>query len=117
MALDAGTGMLGNAFGLFARVRKPQAVVLLSNMLDADAVLAIDSQVYIMMSESDWNPWQSFAEAACKTHRAAYNSAAAYYVLPGQVDRKLISDGELPAAASAMLTDWLQDLCRPSPLT
>ncbi len=116
LAEDAGTGMLGNAYGLFARLQKPRGVILLANMLDEDSVLAIDAELCIMMSESDWYPWQKYAQATCEAHRKMYDFGASYYVVPGSVDRKLIENHRLPAAARSVLTDWLQDLCRPSAL-
>lgn len=116
LAQDAGTGMLGDAYGLFARIQKPHAVILVSNMLDADAVLAIDTRLYILMSETDWNPWQQYAKAAALNHSRTYPYGAEYYVVPGSVDRKLIDgDGQsLPTAARSILLDWFHELCRPS---
>ncbi len=116
LAQDAGTGLLGNSFGLFARLQKPHAVILASNMLDPDDVLALDTRLHIIMSETDWNPWQRFADAACKAHNTAYHLDSSFYVVPGKVDRTLIEADSLPPTASSILTDWLQDLCHPSTL-
>jgi uncharacterized protein len=111
LAQDAGTGLLGNAYGLFARVQKPYGVILVSNMLDEDAVVAIDSHLHILMAESDWNPWQQYARSACQAHERVYHNPTAYYVVPGAVDRKLIDDGSLPPAANSIMMDWLHSLC------
>ncbi len=113
-AQDAGTGLLGNAYGLFARIQTPYAVILASNMLDENAVLAIDTQLHILVTESDWNPWQQYARAACAAHNQAYAHGASYYVIAGDVDRKLIEGRSLPPTARSVLSDWLQDLCQPS---
>jgi len=114
LAQDAGTGLLGNAYGLFARIQAPYAVILASNMLDEDAVQAIDSRVCILQAESDWNDWQQYAKAASMAHSHAYPYGAEFYVVPGSVDRKLIGDDGLPPTARSILIDWLYDLCRPS---
>lgn len=114
VAQDAGTAMLGNAYGLFARVQKPYSVILLSNMLDSLAVDAIDCRVHVLMSAEDWNPWQTYARAAVNAHNAAYHLDSTCAVVPG-VERKLLDDDEkLPPAVRSILTDWLQGLCRPS---
>ena len=115
LALEAGTGLLGHAYGLFARLQKPYGVILATNMLEPDEVLAMDTHLHIIMSENDWNPWQRFAETACAEHNKAYHLDSSFYVVPGQVERTLIEDNHLPPTASSILTDWLQDLCRPSP--
>ncbi|MAS37118.1 MAG: hypothetical protein CL610_24170 [Anaerolineaceae bacterium] len=110
LAQDAGTGLLGDSYGLFARIQKPQAVILASNMLDKEAILAIESQVCVLMSETDWNPWKQYAKAACESHSRNYAHGAQYYVIPGNVDRKLIENNTLPPTARSVLVDWLHDL-------
>jgi alpha-beta hydrolase superfamily lysophospholipase len=114
LAQDAGSGLLGSAYGLFARVQKPQGVILVSNMLDQEAALAIEAPVRVLMSESDWNAWEQYAEAVCTAHQKMYNSEAHFYVVHGNVDRKLIEQDRLPASARTILTEWLRDLCLPS---
>jgi pimeloyl-ACP methyl ester carboxylesterase len=114
VAQDAGSGLLGSAYGLFARVQKPHGVILVSNMLDAEAALAIEAPVYVLMSETDWNPWEQYAEAVCAAHQDMYSSESHFYVVPGSVDRKLIEDDRLPAGARTILSEWLHDLCQPS---
>src|SRR5690606_31650019 len=114
LALDAGTGLIGDAYGLFARVHKPDAVVLVSNMLDEQAILAVETRVLILMTETDWNPWQQYAKATSIAHSRAYPYGADYYVVPGTVDRKLIDDETLPPTARTILADWFHDLCHPS---
>ena len=80
-----------------------------------DAVAAIDVPVFILMSETDWNPWQRYAENAAAAHEEAYRLGSSFCVVP-DVDRKLIDDDtrSLPPAARSILADWLQDLCRRS---
>ncbi len=115
LAQAAGTGLLGNAFGLFARLQKPYGVILASNMLDARAVEAIDTRVLIVVGEKDWNPWQEYAEAACNAHNQAYTHGASYHIIPN-ADRKLLVSIEPPTLhpqALAVMADWLQQLCPP----
>lgn len=114
LAQDAGSGTLGDAYGLFARIQKPCAVILASNMLDEEAVLAIETRLYILMAETDWNPWQRYAKAACIAHSHTYPYGAEYYVVPGDIDRKLIVENSVPPAARSILTEWLHELCQPS---
>lgn len=115
LAQGAGTALLGSSYGLFARIQSPYAVILASNMLDDKAVLAVDTRLYILMSDQDWNPWGQYAQTACQAHRAAYKHGAAYKVVSG-ADRKLMcNDGHeehLHPQAGLVLADWLKQLCQ-----
>jgi len=51
---------LGDSFGLFARAQHPAGVALISNLLDQNAISAIDSRLLILMGQQDWNPWQEY---------------------------------------------------------
>jgi alpha-beta hydrolase superfamily lysophospholipase len=114
LAQDAGTALIGDAYGLFARIHQPQAVILASNMLDEKAILAVGTRVMILNAEADWNAWQQYARATSFAHKHVYSYGADYYVIPGTVDRKLIEDETLPPTARTILSDWFHDLCRPS---
>jgi len=112
LAQGAGTGLLGSSFGLFARVQPPYRVILISNLLDEEAILAIEAPLHIIMSDNDWNPWDKYAEAACAAHNAAYSYGATYYVAENS-DRTL-SDLSDPAqglhrGARDMLQEWLSE--------
>jgi uncharacterized protein len=109
LAQDAGTGLLGDSFGLFARLQHPHAVVLATNMLDEKAVLAIESQVLIIMGQHDWNPWQKFGKAASDAHNDAYKHGSSYYVAP-YANRMLtdIRTENFHFGAKNTLQDWLQ---------
>jgi alpha-beta hydrolase superfamily lysophospholipase len=111
LAQDAGTGLLGDSFGLFARIQAPHGVVLATNMLDAEAVLAIQAQVLILMGQHDWKPWQQFGKAAADAHNAAYKHGATYYVAP-YADNMLVDarTNAFHAGARETLLDWLQAL-------
>lgn len=115
LAQGAGTALLGSAYGLFARIQNPYGVILASNMLDEEAILAIDTRVEIVMSDGDWNPWQKYGEAACESHNRSYRHGASFYFIPN-ADRKLIDlrDNTLHAEAAGVMKYWLQTLCPPS---
>ncbi len=109
LAQDAGTGVLGDSFGLFARLQMPHGVVLATNMLDEKTILAIESQVLILMGQHDWNPWQKFGKAASDAHNEAYKHGSSYYVAP-YANRMLtdIRSETFHFGAKNTLQDWLQ---------
>jgi len=115
LAQGAGTALLGSAYGLFARIQNPYGVILASNMLDEEAILAIDTRVEIVMGEGDWNPWQKYGEAACESHNRTYRHSASFYYIPN-ADRKLMDmkDNTLHLEAAGVMKYWLQTLCPPS---
>jgi hypothetical protein len=117
LAQDAGTGLLGDSYGLFARVQRPFGVALVSNMLDEKAVLALEAPVCIVMAEHDWNPWETFGRAACDAHSRAYRHGAQYHVVPGADRRLLLGKGDLQTfhpLAEQTLQNWLRQLCQSS---
>lgn len=113
LAQSGGTGLLGNSFGLFARVQPVYATILVSNLLDEEAILAIESPVLVLMSDSDFNPYSRFAEAACRAHNAAYKYGAQYYIAEN-ADRGLLeqcdSSGTFHRGARRVMVDWLVSL-------
>jgi len=113
LAQDAGTGLLGSSFGLFARVQQPNGVILATNMLDADDVLAIESRLLVVMGQHDWNPWQQYGKAVCDAHNAAYHHGASYYVAP-YANRMLVDPrtNRLHFGVENGIMDWLQALER-----
>ena len=114
LAQGAGTGLLGSSYGLFARVQNPYAVILASNMLDEEAVLAVDTRVRIIVSDHDWNPWQKYGQAVSEAHNATYKHGSEYIVVEGG-DRKLMmtdpTTSHLHPQAEQILADWLKQLC------
>jgi uncharacterized protein len=80
VAVGAGTTLLGAAFDDFAQRQQPAGVVLAGNMLDPQAVLAIDAPVQIIVGENDWTPWKLFGKAAAKAHNTQYKHGAAFYL-------------------------------------
>jgi alpha-beta hydrolase superfamily lysophospholipase len=111
LAQDAGTGLLGSSFGLFARVQHPQGVILATNRLDEEAVLAIEAPTLIVVGQHDWKPWQRFGRAAATAHNTVYRYGASYYVAP-YADRMLIDPrtGLFHFGAQKTIMDWLAAL-------
>lgn len=94
-AFGAGTAQLGSAFGLFARAQHPRAALLIDNMLDAGAILALDCRVYIITDDSPHLPAREYAEAACLAHQRAYPAhGTAYSIARG--DQLLSADDTTP---------------------
>jgi pimeloyl-ACP methyl ester carboxylesterase len=112
LAQGAGTGLLGSSFGLFARVQAPYGAILVSNLLDEEAILAVEAPVLIVMSESDFNPCSIFAEGACNAHNAAYKYGAQFFVAEN-ADRTLsdLSETDLPfhRGARRKMQTWLRN--------
>lgn len=110
LAQAEGTLMLGEAYGLFARVRHPRGVILSGSMLDEHAVLAIDAPVQILLGTEDWIDPEAYALRPCIAHKSAYTYGASYYVAPN-ANRLLLVGPEQdqtfhPSARQAM-HDWL----------
>jgi alpha-beta hydrolase superfamily lysophospholipase len=107
----AGSGLLGSAYGLFARVQPPRAALLLGSLLDPQAVQSLDTRVHIIQGEHDWNAWQTYSQAAARAHRAVYPHGATYTMLPG-LDHDLISHDPLLPGFHPLLrgavADWLR---------
>lgn len=114
LAHGSGTGMLGSSFGLFARVQPPYGVVLVANVLDEDAVLAIDARLHILMSQNDWNPWQKYGKAACHAHNLAYPHCSATFHIVADADRHLNDTRDpqqgIHPGAQKVIRNWLDSL-------
>lgn len=117
LAQGAGTGLLGSAYGLFARIYPPHAIVLASNMLDEQEALAIDAPLHVLMGDLDWNPWQKYAEAVSATHNLTYRNDSTFAVAAGADSTLMNKQGDshyLNANARAIIQSWLEQLCPPS---
>ncbi|MBL8130791.1 MAG: hypothetical protein JNL42_02955 [Anaerolineae bacterium] len=78
LAVGAGTGMLGNAYGLFARLQRPAGALLIANQLSPEEILAIDTEIHILMSQEDWNAPEVYGSAAAIAHRQTYSYGAGF---------------------------------------
>lgn len=113
LAQAEGTVLLGEGFALFSRVQQPAGAVLVSNMLDENAILTVQTRVKIIATNKDWHPWQRYAKAACDAHNRTFHYGASFYVAL-DADRNLMNNrtGEwmFNGIARDELTDWLKSL-------
>ncbi|MEQ8675998.1 MAG: hypothetical protein RLP44_20260 [Aggregatilineales bacterium] len=111
LAQGDGTTLLGNAFGMFARVQAPLAVILAGNMLDPDMVTAINARLYVVQGDTDWNDWKIYAKDAVTAHQALYDYGASYYVARN-ANRLLMvnqgTSGPFHFGAKQQLKEWLR---------
>ncbi len=121
LALGAGSGLLGSAFGLFARAQHPYAALLVANLLGPDEILALDTRVKIVMSAQDWNAPQVYATEAAAAHQAAYRHGASYDII--DCDDRLLMEIDphgntvLHNSARKGITAWLNNLAHLSAST
>lgn len=120
LAPGSGTMLLGNSYGLFARIQNPHGVLLTGNMLDEQAILAIDTRLKIIMGGDDWRPVETFGQAACDAHNQTYRHGAGFFVAP-YADRYLMDTRQTPPVfhqeARLVIHDWLESLCPASTST
>lgn len=113
LATGAGTALLGSSYGLFARVQNPYGALLIANMLDEHAILAINTRLQIVVGAKDWTPDDIYADAACAAHQRVYRHGASYYVAP-DADRLLMTNKNgsthLHAGARKVISGWLHTL-------
>jgi pimeloyl-ACP methyl ester carboxylesterase len=113
LAQGEGTMMLGSAFGLFARVQQPAGVILVGNMLDETAVLAINSRLQIIQGEHDWNLPSDYALAPAANHAKKYSHGAAFYVARDASRELTVGQGDSQAfhfGAAHTIRDWLKSI-------
>lgn len=113
LAQNESTIMLGNSFGLFARIQRPAGVILAGNMLNEQSILAIESSIQIINGENDWNQWKQYAHRACEAHNSTYRQGACFYVAPDTGRTLMVErDGRQRFHPDALLTiqDWLKAL-------
>lgn len=114
-ALGAGTALLGSAFGLFARLQQPHAVLLIANMLDERAILAVNAPIYIVAGEHDWNAPREYATAAAQAHAVTYPYGAEASIVRDS-DRMLnVAEGGLHPDARKGISEWLLHIQRTQP--
>jgi hypothetical protein len=109
---NEGTSLLGESFDQFNAVQKPTGVVLAGNMLDEKQVTIIKTPIHLVVSKNDWNPWQTYAEAAAKAHNRANRLGATFYVAPN-TDRLLMYNHSVTfhRGAASSIQEWICKLC------
>ncbi len=81
VAQSIGSQILADHFVEFARIHRPTAVFLLSNLVENEKILAIKAPLHIVVSDSEPN-LAAIAAGAVQAHRAAYDDGASFYVAP-----------------------------------
>ncbi|MBE2185083.1 MAG: hypothetical protein IAE89_16755 [Anaerolineae bacterium] len=114
LAFGAGTALLGNSFGLFARVQRPAGVLLISNQLNARQILAIDTRVLLVSGAGDWNATPEYTAMPALAHRKTYSYGADAFVAPDADSMLLMDDGNMHPRARKEMTTWLLNLQRNS---
>lgn len=116
-AFGGGSGMLGSAYGLFARVERPYAALLIGSVLTAAEILAIDTRLHIAMGEENWHPTDQYGASAVQAHQAAYPYGATLTVVPHANRLLLTAGGRLDGDAREALATWLQAILHRSSST
>lgn len=109
LAQGEGSGLLGKAFGLFARIARPKAVILVGNMLKPEAVTAIDAPIHVIHGSNDWLDPKTYGKQAVDAHNQTYNADASFYVAVN-ADRLLLTDEDesnFHIGAKQVIQDWL----------
>ncbi|RMG72497.1 MAG: hypothetical protein D6711_12840 [Chloroflexi bacterium] len=113
LAQGEGTMMLGSAYGLFARIQSPAGVILVGNMLDESAILALNCPVQIIQGEHDWHLPSQYALAAAACHAQTYDHGALFYVARGASRDVTVGEGDEQTfhfGAAHTIHDWLKNL-------
>lgn len=113
LAHGASTLMLGENYGLFARVQPPAGVLLGGNMLDEDGITAITAPIAILQGSSDWHDPERYARAVAAQHNRVYRYGATAYVAQDADRMLMVGDGEHSTfhfGAVHVMQDWLNNL-------
>lgn len=104
--------LLGENYNRFKDVQQPLGIILSGNMLDENAILKLDTRVFCVTGERDWNLASRYAIKTIITHNEKYNLDSGSYVAQ-YADRKLIDTRNkmFHAGAEATIHDWLTGIC------
>lgn len=119
IAQSLGTQILAERFAEFERAHPIAGVLLLSSLLEGEAVLPIRAPIHIIVADSEPNV-HALTEGAVRAHTAAYPFGASYYIA-ANAEHTLydLSDGPLDwsdpnwpdrfhAGAWQSLQSWLE---------
>lgn len=113
LAQGEGTLMLSDIFKALANIEKPEACLLIANLLDKDDILMLDTQVQIIIGAEDWISWRVYGKSACDAHNEKYGRDANFSVAH-HADRLLIdtryTDHRIHIGAKHIIKDWLYSL-------
>lgn len=114
LAQGEGTLMLSEIFDEMSEIESPYAALLVANMLDKQDILALKTQIQVIIGENDWISWRLYGKEACDAHNAAYDYGARFSVAH-HADRLLI-DTRYPGknrfhiGAKQIIKDWLSNI-------
>lgn len=110
-AQSEGTLILGQEYKLFAGLQDPSGIILAGNMLDEEAIIAIDVPLHIVVSKNDWNDWRTYAENASDVHAEKYGYEGSFYVATN-TNRMLMYTGgnTFHKGAETSIKHWLKNL-------
>lgn len=114
LAQSEGTLMLSDIFNALAEIQNPYGALLVGNLLDKQDILAIKTQVQVIIGENDWISWRLYGKEACDAHVETYSYGARFSVAH-HADRLLI-DTRYPGknkfhiGAKQIIRDWLATL-------
>ena len=93
-------------------IQKPLGIILSGNMLDEEAVLKLDTRLFFVSGERDWNLASQYAVKASITHNENYKLGSSSYVAQF-ADRKLLDTrtNTFHAGADVAILDWLEETC------
>lgn len=113
LAQNDATLMLSENFEKFAATSQPMGTLLVGSLLDAQAILAIQTRVQVIIGANDWISWQAYGKNACDAHNQVYPYGARFCVAH-HADRLLIDTRQpgkrVHIGAKHIIKDWLQDL-------
>lgn len=112
-AQSEGTLLLGQDYGRFATIQRPQGVILAGNMLDERAVLSINVPIHFVVSKNDWNDWHTYAEKASDSHADKYAYTGSFYVATNTNRLLMYSSGNtFHKGTETSIRHWLKHTCK-----
>lgn len=104
--------LLAENFSQFQTIQQPLGIILAGNMLDEQAILKLNTRIFCVTGERDWNNPIQFAKRTADAHNAHYNMQSEAYIAQ-YANRKLIDtrNNIFHAGVKARIQDWLTDLC------
>lgn len=96
IAQSIGTKILADRWKEFEQIRHPDGVVLLSNLLERQQVVAINAPIHIIISDSE-SRMDAIGEDAANAHRSAYPKYKASFQVISNTEHTLfdISSGQI----------------------
>ena len=109
--------LLSENYEQFKAIQKPIGIILAGNMLDEQQILNLDTRLFFVSGERDWNLASRYALKTAKMHEKYYKLGSSSYVAQF-ADRKLIDprNKRFHSGAEMAIHHWLTELCPASML-